>query len=195
MDFGAYCQIPDLDQIMKDNGIDVPRLRGLRLMKDEKPLSREEINEVAMDHALWECEQMCRCTKPFDLDPWVTELSSRTDAIVKKYLITDNEDGRLACGRVIGIRWDKVHGKKRKAFKYAIRKEKKKAEEQYKVWNKYCGRDDVLYIHTRTGGANWEYFECPELVASQPWFLEKVDDSFDCTYCDIYAKIKEVSND
>ena len=190
MDLGAYAQIDILDKIMEDNKISVPRLRGLRLMKDEEPLSREDINDVAWDHGLWQCEQMCRSIIPFKFDPWCTVLSRRTDRIVKKYLITDDEGGRLACGRVTGIRWDKVHGKKRKAFKYALRKEKKKAEEQYRVWNKYAGRDDILYIHARIGGANWKYYEGDEYVASQPWFLEKVDDSFDNTYCDIYAKIK-----
>lgn len=37
MDLGAYAQIDNLGQIMKDNGIDIPRLRGLRLMKDKEP--------------------------------------------------------------------------------------------------------------------------------------------------------------
>ena len=27
-------------------------------------------------------------------------------------------------------------------------------------------------------------------LTEQPWYLERVDDSFDSTYCDIYAKIK-----
>lgn len=42
MDLGAYAQIEELDQVMKDNGISVPRLRGLRLMVEEKPLTKEE---------------------------------------------------------------------------------------------------------------------------------------------------------
>ena len=60
--------------------------------------------------------------------------------------------------------------------------------DQFNTWNKYVGRDDVLYIHARIGGNNWNYYDGPEL-ARQPWFLEKVDDCFDSTYCDIYAKI------
>ena len=59
---------------------------------------------------------------------------------------------------------------------------------QEKVWNKYAGRDDVLLIHARIGGANW--IDCGgESLTKEPWFLEKVDDEYDCTYCDIYAKI------
>ena len=37
MDLGAYVQIGDLESLMKANGIDIPRLRGLRLMSEEKP--------------------------------------------------------------------------------------------------------------------------------------------------------------
>lgn len=35
MDLGAYVNIEDLDAIAKANGIDIPRLRGYRLMKEE----------------------------------------------------------------------------------------------------------------------------------------------------------------
>lgn len=61
---------------------------------------------------------------------------------------------------------------------------------QYNVFNKYCGRKDVLYIHARLGGENWKYYGGPELE-KQPWFIEKVDDAFDSTYCDIYARISD----
>ena len=46
----------------------------------------------------------------------------------------------------------------------------------------------MLCIHARIGGGNWSYYDGPEL-SKQPWFIEKVDDAFDSTYCDIYAKI------
>ena len=46
MDLGAYAQIEKLKAIAKANGIDVPRLRGYRLMKNEEPVSREEIKEI-----------------------------------------------------------------------------------------------------------------------------------------------------
>ena len=65
----------------------------------------------------------------------------------------------------------------------------KEYRKQFETFNKYCGRDDVLYIHARIGGGNWPYYDGPEL-SKQPWFIEKVDDAFDSTYCDIYAKIK-----
>lgn len=55
------------------------------------------------------------------------------------------------------------------------------------MWNKYVGRADVLCIHARIGGYNWETYK--ENVIHEPWFLEKVDDCEDSTYCDIYAKL------
>ena len=37
MDLYAYTQIDELEEIMKANDIEVPRLRGLRLMSKETP--------------------------------------------------------------------------------------------------------------------------------------------------------------
>lgn len=181
MDLGAFSQIEDLQKVMADNHIFVPRLRGLRLMKNETPLTTEKIDEVANRIGLLNCQDAC-CSR-FLFEPNYIELSSETRAVEKKYLIKDKDDYKI-----LGIRWDKVHGYKRKIFKYRIRKAKERTYKQYSIFNKYCGRDDVLYIHARIGGQNWENYDGPEL-AKQPWFLEKVDDAFDETYCDIYAKI------
>ena len=106
MDLYAYSQIPRFTDLAKKNGIDVPRLRGYRLMSEEE-------------------------------------------------LMEDT-----------------------------------KGEEQYEVFNRYVGRPDVLMIHARIGGNNWEYYDGDNTVAKEPWFLEKVDDCDDNTYCDIYARVK-----
>ena len=37
MDLYAYTQIDELEELMKANDIEVPRLRGVRLMSQEKP--------------------------------------------------------------------------------------------------------------------------------------------------------------
>ena len=50
---------------------------------------------------------------------------------------------------------------------------------------KDCG--DILYAHARIGGCNWEYYA--EEVLMKPWFIEKCDDPWDSTYCDIYCKL------
>lgn len=110
MDLGAYIQIGKLEHLLKENNIEIPRLRGLRLMKDEEKFTKEEIEEEASD--------------------------------------------------------------------------------QLEKFNSYGGRDDVLYIHARIGGGNWPYYRSE--VENQPWFIEKIDDYYDSTYCDIYARITPV---
>lgn len=184
MDLGAYAQIEDLEQVMKDNNIEIPRLRGLRLMKNESPITRASMEDRWEWIGIEECDTLCR--NGFHLHANWCELSQRTDEIVNKYMTRDKND------HVIGIKWNKVHGKKRKAFKYVLRKARERVFIQVRMFNKYCGRDDVLYIHARIGAGNWSWYNCDEVVKGQPWFLDVVEDAFDCTYVDIYAKIKEV---
>ena len=45
MDLYAYSQIEneEIKRIVKANGIEVPRLRGYRLMKDEEPVTKDSI--------------------------------------------------------------------------------------------------------------------------------------------------------
>lgn len=181
MDLGAYAQIDNLNALMARNGINVPRLRGLRLMSQEKMVSQDEIARIAHDHAMCECESLCE--SDFKLNSWCFELSERTRRIKRKYLIYDKDDYEP-----IDVRWSSIHGKKRKAFKYAIKRAIRRAYTQYALFNNYCGRPDILYIHARIGGGNWPYYG--KEVKDQPWFICKVDDAFDSTYCDIYATIK-----
>lgn len=183
MDLGAYVNIDDLDEVMKANNIEVPRLRGIRLMGDEQPLSKNDISESAKRIGLWDCQQACDSN--FEWNPSWFEYSSKTREIEKRYFVFENDNP-------VDIRWDKVHGKKRKLFKYNMRKAKQRVEEQYTLWNEYAGRNDVLYIHARIGAGNWGWYNCDEIVKDQPWFLDVVEDAFDCTYVDIYAKIEEV---
>lgn len=191
MDLGAYAQIDDLEQIMKDNGIDIPRLRGLRLMKDEEPVSKEELLDIAKSDGLYGCVCLCQSLPPFNWNSNWSEMSDRTDEICEYYLeLGTYDDGEINHLDPISVRWDRVHGKKRKAFKYVIKKAKKRVKEQFDMWNKYAGRDDVLYIHARIGSGNWGYYDCDKIVKGQPWYLEHCEDHFDCTYVDIYAKIK-----
>ena len=186
MDIGAYAQMEDLEQIMKDNNIDIPRLRGLRLMKNEEPITRASMEDHWEYIGVLECETLCQ--NGFKVNASWCELSAETDKIVDKYMIRNNS-------YPIGIKWNKVHGKKRKAFKYVIRKARDRVLLQDRMFNKYCGRDDVLYIHARIGAGNWGWYNCDEIVKDQPWFLEYCEDAFDCTYVDIYAKIGEVQNE
>lgn len=183
MDLGAYAQIDDLEKVMEDNGIVIPRLRGLRRMRDEFTVTKEEMLESAKYIGLWECQSLCRCN--FIPDACCHEYSWRTNRIVEKYMIKNEHHD------YVGIRWDNIHGKRRKMFKFELKKAKKRVFKQYEMFNKYVGRPDVLYIHARLGSGNWGGYDCEKLVKGQPWFLDYIEDAFDCTYVDIYAKIKE----
>jgi len=183
MDLGAYVRIGDeeIGEIVKKNNIEVPRLRGYRLMKCEYPLSETEIREMCFDSEVEELEHLIEAFPYFSLNPQYYEYCSWTRRFEEFFEYKD-KNGKTH------IDWSKIHGWKRKRLKFAIKKRKRRIREQYDMWNKYAGREDVLYIHARIGGNNWKYFDGDELT-HQPWFLEKVDDSFDGTYCDIYAKI------
>lgn len=142
MDLYACSQIDKYKKYLKENNIEIPRLRGLRLMKDETPVSEDEIKECVESVAL------CRYSK-------------------KAKSIND------------------LHGKARKKYKLLL----KQAKKQYGIFNKYVGKN-VLYVHARLGGSNWSYCGGSELE-KHPLYLERVDDYYDNTYCDIYFRIGE----
>lgn len=192
MDLFAYAQINDLQDLAKANNIEVPRLRGYRLMKCEEPIDiQEAIKESDIEisvaknilEAIWDVNKGWR------------ECSWKTDCYKEYYLNWHRDENGIK--RYDSIRWDRIHGKHRKLLKFEIKKRKKAAIKQWSIFNKYAGCSDVLYIHSRIGGNNWTYYDGPELE-KQSWFLEKVDDYWDQTYCDIYAKITnpmEVNNE
>lgn len=184
MDLCAYERIDELEKIAKENNIEIPRLRGYRLMKDEEPVSKTEINEIKKEGEVSVVKRLCEAD-PFwcPTADWYTT-SEYTDAIKNYFLIKNGS------GEYVGIRWDRIHGRKRKILKFAIKKNNRNIQKQYGIWNKYAGRDDVLYIHSRMGGNNWKYYEEKQSILNQPWFLDRVDDYWDSTYCDFYAKIK-----
>lgn len=196
MDLFAYANIENLDEVAKANGIEVPRLRGYRLMKDQEPYTKEDTQRIMEREAIDTAEDLCRAYWKTNVN-W-REYSSETDWICKWYLIPEYSwhegYGKKWYGidKYVGIRWDRIHGKKRKDLKFAIKKAKRAVRQQHETWNKYVGREDVLYIHARMGGGNWENYEGKKELMSQPWFLDRVDDAWDGTYCDFYAKIKPV---
>lgn len=172
MDLFAYAQIEDIDSIAKKNGIEVPRLRGYRLMSEEKTM---DLKEWTKDIDIMCAEYLCTANSFWNPNSEWHEYSSWTDYL-KKYYCPDKK-----------IRWDRIHGWKRRVLKTYIHNTKQKYIKQAETFNKYVGRNDVLYIHARIGGGNWPYYR--ECVLGKPWFIEKVDDAYDNTYCDIYAKI------
>lgn len=183
MDLGAYVQIEDLESLMKANGINIPRLRGLRLMSNEKPYDKDEIEECLEDAALCACQWALWSMPSFSYKTAWIESSEKTDKLCKKYL-KYAPDG----WRVVGIRWDRLHGKKRKFIKMRVRQAVKGRKREIDMWNKYAGRDDVLYIHAKIGDGNWSDYHWRNFI-KEPWFLEAMNDPDDKVYCNIYAKI------
>ena len=188
MDLYAYAQIGDLEGIAKENGISVPRLRGYRLMANQKPNTQEDIEDILTIAELRICEDGCESIPRFSTTPFCYEYGPRTRQLKKKYLIYDDTN------HLIGFRWDRLHGKNRRNLRFAVKKAKKKYLESVKAWNRYAGDPSVLYIHARIGGMNWLAYD-GDKISKQPWFIEKVDDPYDDTYCDIYARIKPVSKE
>ena len=194
MDLYAYSQIDDLKKVAEKNSIEVPRLRGYRLMSEGKPVTEAEIAETHKSIEMYVYEKACTSCPRFKPNSNHHEYSSATDRLKDKYLIKEERRETLNDGtervyeETVGFRWNLIHGKNRKALKLAIKQRKRRVLKSIETFNKYAGRSDVLYIHARIGGDNWFYFKGYELE-SEPWFLEKVDDWFDNTYCDIYAVI------
>lgn len=187
MDLLAYAQIDDLGEIAKRNNISVPRLRGYRLMKDEELVDISELKSHVISEV---ADDALHSFPPFSPDSCGMEYSERTRKREKKYgIYVNNEEEPWMSKYPIGLKMDKIHGKARRRIKFALKKRMKRCKEQYDTFNKYVGRGDVLYIHARIGGNNWAYYDGYKLE-KEPWFLEKVDDWWDCTYCDIYARVK-----
>lgn len=179
MDIGAYMNIEDLDSVAEANDIHIPRLRGYRLMKNETKLDRDEALSNNITGQVY--SDLVHSVPPFSISSYCYRYGGGSRRLEKKYLIKTGDFRYI-------LRWENVHGKN---AKYAIKKAKRAVYKNIDTFNKYVGRDDVLYIHARIGGDNWLYYGGKELE-SQPWFLEKVDDFYDSTYCDIYAKIKPI---
>ena len=185
MDLGAYVNIEKLGAIAKANGIEIPRLRGYRLMKGEESVSKAEMKEMLESFSVSVVKNLCEARPFWSANPYCYSVNTYSEYL-KKYFLTEDENGLFK-----DVRWDRIHGWKRRVLKFEIKKQKREIKKQYDLWNKYAGQDGVLYIHSRMGGNNWKYFDGKEELMNQPWFLDRVDDCFDSTYCDFYARIKE----
>lgn len=194
MDLGAYINIENLEEKIKAQGIEVPRLRGYRLMSEESPVTGEEIEAEKNYSYLLNIRELIRYGWRIK-GGWILDYED-TDEKLKRYAVVERDEDSIET--LVRIKWENIHGKKRKALRYLNKQSDKAIEENYAMFNKYIGQKDVLYIHARLGGisckddcSNWGGYNCDEIIKKQPWFLDAVDDSFDQTYCDIYAKIDE----
>ena len=178
MDLGAYSDMGRLEGIVKESGIEIPRERGYRLMSEQNRISQDDYEKAIKDISAWLCEQLIQASQKYSIHYDCQTFSPTTEKQVKKFI----KDGE--------IQWNLIHGKFRKNLKYVIKKNTGAIKTQYDTFNKYAGRSGVVMVHARVGSDNWEYFDCHHKVDGQPWFIEKVDDCFDPTYCDVYCKVK-----
>lgn len=180
MDLVAFAQIENLDKIAKENGIEVPRLRGYRLMKNEEPIDIKKIDKKEI--ALWCVKELCYSEPFWNPSTCGAIFDDWRDHLCDYFMVKGKYE------EYTEVRWNRIHGWKRKVLKTCIHNWYMRERRQWEVWNKYAGKNDVLYIHAKIGGNNWPYYF--DKVVGTPWFLEKVDDAFDSVYCDIYVKIK-----
>lgn len=189
MDLGAYAQIENLESIMKENGISVNRLRGLRLMANEEPVTAEEIAEAKKNQLSSDLRNLVEARPRWSFNPHWHEYSRRTKKKLRQYYVMDEKGYD-----VLGIRWENLHGKARKMVKYVLRHSGKNTEENLAMFNRFVGRNDVLYIHARQGSGNWSSTTHND-YRTKPWYICSIDDPYDPTYCDIYAKINPITGE
>ena len=183
MDLFAYTQIDSLHDILDSTGVDVPRLRGLRLMLEEEPISDDDIAEEIHEEQMYVAERVICSIPKWSPNSDTTRYNREIDRECRKYLVHD------ADGKVTDVRWELIHGQHRRNMKHAMKIAKRRVLDSFGTFNRYAGRDDILCVHTRIGGRNWAYYNEGGAVSGSDAFIEKVDDMFDDTYCDIYLRI------
>ena len=184
MDLEAFARIEELEHYLEENGIEIPRLRGLALCSEQTPYTDEDIARESISiesEAYKDTVQADWCFRG-----WFV-FSDRTEYNIKKYGIKIKRED-YPNNTVWKPNWNKIHGKKRKTLKLYLKHKKKAFMKFVEVWNKYSGMQNVLRIHARIGSNNWTYYNC-HWIEQQDRFLERVDDYFDSTYCDIYIRI------
>ena len=183
MDLFAYTQIGSLQDILASTGVDIPRLRGLRLMLEENPVPDTDIAEAIREEQMYVAERVIQSVPKWSPNSNVTRYSWETDRACRKYLVYGDD------GRATAIRWELIHEQHRRNMKHAMKIAKRRVLNSFDTFNRYAGRDDILCVHARIGGRNWGYFNEGGVVSGSDAFIEKVDDMFDDTYCDIYLRI------
>lgn len=181
MDLGAFLQIGSLGYIARANGIDIPRLRGYRLMSECEPCTKETMDSLKKEAAIEIVERLCAAQPFWNPKPELWSFDDWTDCLKDYYLVKGRDGG------YVNVCWFRIHGWKRRILKFEIKKKYRKIEANRDMWNKYAGQENVLYIHSRIGS---DYFKKErEEIKKQPWFLDMIHDDFDSTYVDIYARV------
>lgn len=130
MDIGAYARIDDLSAILASTGINIPRLRGLRLMATEEKIPEDEIKEMTDSAEVDAVEDLVRACPPWSVGSSCHSYCDRTDRNLKRFLVyTEDERGYK---RPTVVRWSELHGKKRKKVKLLAKTQAKKSGSLWK---------------------------------------------------------------
>lgn len=184
MDLYAYSQIEYLKQILNKNNIEISRLRGLRLMKNEKLITSEEIEKIVKDTKL---ENAITWLKQKSWNCWCSWKDDNIHkAFIYKKVKKDDED--IFEKKIVAIDWSKVNRKDKNAIKLENRKDENRIRTNLNMFNSYVGKD-VLYVHARQGGGNRLYYP---IDTKHPMYLSDCDDWWDSTYCDIYYDLTKM---
>lgn len=185
MDLYAYSQIESLEPILKACNLEIPRLRGLRLMKFSELTSQEEIDESIKS------AKVDAVKDHYNYDSWTAWGGNKKHpSFIYRYESLDMEHRYKD---VIDYDFSKIHGKHRKALKLEFKRIKKAYLTEYGLFNKFVGKD-VLYVHARAGGGNRGWCKTNNL-RSHPLYLADCDNAFDSTYCDFYFDISGIDLD
>ena len=116
MDLTAYMQIEDLSEIARKNNIEVPRLRGYRLMADEEPVTKEDIEELVKQAAIDVCKDLCS-TRPIWNEHADWSVYDGYTRYVEKYFMHEDEEGNRyliihSGSRNLGLQVAKIYQKK-----------------------------------------------------------------------------------
>ena len=178
MDLGAYAQIDDLGDLLVKNNIIIERLRGLRLMKDEEPVSEEELTKIIEEAKLNYAVDWLQQHSDFI---WSSEKAQNKH---ESFIYGKDKYGYEA---VVEIDFSKVNDRDKKHIEDRWKMIEERYTSQFTMFNKYCGKD-VLYVHARQGGGNRPDYP---INTNHPMYLGDVDDAFDKTYCDIYYDLSK----
>lgn len=184
MDLGAYIQISDLEFLAKANNIEVERLRGYRLMREEKPVN---IEQICNDQEVELCEELC-CMywNPTSI---ISAYGPETKALCQKFINNFDDKYNSDKKAPLSINWDAMSDTEKEILRNYIEARCADYKKQWELWNSFCGRNDVLYIHAKQGTSNWSATTFHD-YEDKPWFLGACNDGYDSCYCDIYAKIE-----
>lgn len=155
----------------------IPRLRGFINLDNPYKISRVEIARIKN-----EANYDCLHNMVYALPMWNS--NTRCHWYNNRRMIKEKRLYKEG----LGINWDLIHGKHRKDLKFMIKKRMRNEQKVWELREKYSGLPGYRMAYARIGGGNWDTYRYE--VETEPWFVEKVDDAFDNTYC--YIIIKDV---